>query len=46
MPDNGLAIPIAIVLGLCIQTGVAAYFAGTVRQILRDHERRIEDLEP
>lgn len=46
MLDNGLAIPLGIVLGLCIQTGVAAYFAATVRQILRDHERRIESLEP
>ncbi len=40
-----LTIPIAIVLGLCIQTGAAAYFAGTIRQILKDHERRLGVLE-
>lgn len=43
--DNELAIPLTIVFGLCVQTGAAAYFAATVRQILRDHERRIDKME-
>lgn len=43
--DGSLTIPVAIVLGLCIQTGAIAYFAGTIRQILKDHERRIDNLE-
>lgn len=42
---NEPAIPLAIVIGLCVQTGAAAYFAATIRQILRDHERRIGKIE-
>ena len=40
-----LSIPIAIVVGLMIQTATIGYFAGAVRQILRDHERRIVTVE-
>ena len=42
---NDFAIPIAIVVGLVIQTTTIGYFAGTIRQILKDHERRLEQLE-
>lgn len=40
-----LSIPAAIVGGLLIQTLGFGYFAGTIRQILRDHERRITKIE-
>ena len=43
--NGDFAIPIAIVLGLVVQTGALSYWAGQVRQILKDHERRIESLE-
>lgn len=44
MGDN-LSIPIAIVVAGLIQLVAAGYFAGTIRQILKDHERRIGVLE-
>jgi hypothetical protein len=36
---------IGVGMGLVVQTGALFYWAGTVRQMLRDHERRITLLE-
>ncbi len=44
--NGALTIPIAIVLGLMIQTTAAGYFAGKIAQILKNHERRLTKLEP
>lgn len=35
----------AIVLAILAQTVMIGYFAGALRQIVRDHERRITKLE-
>ncbi len=35
----------AIVLAIVAQTLMIGYFAGTLRQIVKDHERRITKLE-
>lgn len=43
---SDLATPIAIVVAVVVQTTAIGYFAGTIRQILRDHERRLTRLEP
>lgn len=41
---NGDAI--LIVLAILAQSVMIGYFAGSVRQIVKDHERRLEKLEP
>jgi hypothetical protein len=33
-------------LAIIVQTGALFYWGGSVRQMLKDHERRISKLEP
>jgi len=35
----------ALILTLLVHTGALFYWGGTVKQMLRDHDKKIEDLE-
>jgi len=35
----------ALILTLLVHTGALFYWGGTVKQMLRDHDKRIENLE-
>jgi len=44
--DTQVIAAVALIVTLLVQTGALFYWGGGVRQMLRDHERRITKLEP